>query len=138
MPTLLYAEDDLEHRMMMEALITGTEISLILAINGEDALIKIQETPPDLILLDLFMPVMDGFTVMEEIKKNPDSRDIPILVLSAWPTGDNRQRAIDAGAIDFIVKPYDPEELINILIGHLHRPQIQQQLKPSTQPLGMI
>ena len=136
MPTLLYAEDDLEHRMMMETLVIGTEIKLILAVNGEDALTKIQATSPDLILLDLFMPVMDGFTVMQEIKNDPDIGDIPILVLSAWPTGDNRQRAKDAGAIDFIVKPYDPEALINILIGHLHKPQIKK-VRIATEPLEM-
>ncbi len=112
MPTVLYAEDDPDHRAMMRLALKNTDITLIEAVDGQEALQKIQEQSPDLILLDLFMPRLDGFAVMEAVKANPHTRHIPILVLSAWPTGDNRKRTRAAGAADFIAKPYEPIELV--------------------------
>ncbi len=119
MPLVLYAEDDAEHRMMMRIIMKSTGITLIEAVNGEDALQKIHEQRPDLVLLDLFMPRVDGFGVMEALQVRPEPEPIPIIVLSAWPTGDNRQRARDAGAVDFVAKPYDPVALIDLVKKHL-------------------
>lgn len=112
MPTVLYAEDDSEHRFMMRLYLKKTNIDLIEASSGQEALQKIQQNPPDLILLDLFMPGVDGYNVMAALKANPETRDIPIIVLSAWPNRQFRKRAEEAGATDFIVKPYDPFALI--------------------------
>lgn len=112
MPTVLYAEDDPDHRAMVRLALRNSDITLIEAVDGQEALQKIQEQSPDLILLDLFMPRLDGFGVMEAVKRNPRTQHIPILVLSAWPTGDNRKRTQQAGAVDFIAKPYEPIELV--------------------------
>ncbi len=112
---LLYAEDDSEHRMMMRLIIKVTNATLVGAANGREALQKIQEQQPDLVLLDLFMPELDGFGVMEVLKSNPETRHIPIIVVSAWLTADNRERTIKAGASDFIAKPYDPFELLKLV-----------------------
>jgi CheY-like chemotaxis protein len=119
MPTVLYAEDDAEHRAMMQVILKDTGITLIEASNGQEALQQAQKQSPDLILLDLFMPKLDGHGVMEALKSDPDTRHIPIIVLSAWSTGDNRNRAKNAGALDFIAKPYDPIELVRIVKNHL-------------------
>ena len=119
MPTILYAEDDAEHRAMMQVILKNTDITLIEASNGQEALQQVQKQSPDLILLDLFMPKLDGHGVMEALKSDPDTRHIPIIVLSAWSTGDNRNRATNAGALDFIAKPYDPIELVRIVKSHL-------------------
>ena len=116
---LLYAEDDSEHRMMMRLIMKGTNATLIGAANGQEALQKIQEQQPDLILLDLFMPKLDGFGVMEALKSNPETRHIPIIVVSARLNADNRERAIKAGASDFVAKPYDPFELLKLVDKHL-------------------
>ena len=115
MPTVLYAEDDSEHRIMMRLIMKNTDITLIEAHNGQEALQKIQYQRPDLILLDLFMPRVDGYGVMEALKANPQTRDIPIIVLSAWPTKDILRRTKQAGANDFIAKPYDPFKLVEIV-----------------------
>ena len=119
MPTILYAEDDSEHRIMMRIIMKNTNITLIEAHNGQEALQKIQYQRPDLILLDLFMPRVDGYGVMEALKSNPETRDIPIIVLSAWPTKDSRKRSEKAGAVDFIAKPYDPFELVRVVKNQL-------------------
>lgn len=119
MPIVLYAEDDVEHREMMRVIMQGTGITLVEATNGVEALEKAKTQPPDLILLDLFMPKLDGHGVMEALKSDPKTKNIPIIVLSAWSTGDNRQRARGAGARSFIAKPYDPVELMQLVNSHL-------------------
>ncbi len=119
MPIVLYAEDDAEHREMMRAVLKETNVTLVEAGDGLEALQKIEDQQPDLILLDLFMPKLDGHGVMEAIKSNANTRHIPIIVLSAWSTGDNRQRARYAGASEFLAKPYDPIELIKLVTNYV-------------------
>ncbi len=115
MPAVLHAEDDPDHRDMVRMALKNTNIFLIEAVDGEEALRKIEDQLPDLILLDLFMPRMDGFSVMEAVKANPRVSHIPIIVLSAWPTGDNRKRTREAGAIEFVAKPYQPAQLVALI-----------------------
>lgn len=125
MPTVLYAEDDIEHREMMRVFLKNTDITLVEACNGQEALQKIRHQQPDLILLDLFMPRLDGHGVMEALKSDPETRHIPIIILSAWATGENRKRARQTGAMDFIAKPYDPIELLKLIKNHLPNPSTQ-------------
>ncbi len=119
MPTVLYAEDDPKHRMMMREFIKDTDIILVEVADGQAALQKIEAQPPDLILLDLVMPEVDGFGVIKAVKANPQTKQIPIIVVSAWPTGDNQARIQKFGASDFIEKPYDPVKLIKLINKHL-------------------
>ncbi len=76
--------------------------------NGEEALTKIKEKKPDLILLDLLMPKKDGFAVLEELKKNPDWNLIPVIVLSNLGTDHDIKRALQMGANDYFVKSQHP------------------------------
>lgn len=131
MPTILYAEDDVAHRDLMRVTLNHTNITLVEATDGQEALQKIKHQHPDLILLDLFMPKLDGHGVMEALKSDPKTKHIPIIVLSAWATGDNRKRARNAGAKDFIAKPYDPVELVEVVSNHLTGDKI------STNPLTL-
>jgi CheY-like chemotaxis protein len=119
MPTVLYADDEQEHRLMMQVIMKNEEITLLEAANGEEAIETIKHQQPNLVLLDLFMPRIDGFGVLQAIKSDPKTRDIPIIILSAWPTGDNRERARNFGAVDFVAKPYDPLRLIQLVQQHL-------------------
>jgi CheY-like chemotaxis protein len=139
MPKVLYAEDDSDHRIMMRAVFKGSDITLIEAVNGEDALEKVNECHPDLILLDLFMPKIDGFGVLSRLKSNQLTRHIPVIILSAWPTGDNRQRFLESGAKNFIAKPYDPIQFAQYIKQELDL--VKVSLKPhfaqtQTRPLG--
>ena len=119
MPTILYAEDDPDQHLLVRISLKGHEFRLIEARDGQEALTKIKSAPPDLILLDLFMPFMDGFGVMKAVKADPHTEHIPIVVLSAWPTGDNRMRARKNGADDFLAKPYNPAHLVRVIKKHL-------------------
>lgn len=123
MPTILYAEDEQEHRMMMQVILKNQEgVTLLEASNGEEAIEEAMRHRPDLVLLDLFMPKVDGFGVLEAMKADPTTQHIPVIILSAWHTGDNRERASNSGAADFLNKPYDPLELMNVVKKYLSNP----------------
>jgi CheY-like chemotaxis protein len=117
--TILYVEDNVEHRLMMHTLLTSRGFAVELGRNGVEGIKLAKEAHPDLILLDLYMPKMDGFAVMEHLKEDPATQHIPIIVISAWPTGDHRQRAFDCGARAFVAKPYDTQALVNLVKENL-------------------
>ncbi len=119
MATILYAEDDLDQLLMVRILLEKFKLSVVEAKNGHEAITKIKETIPDLILTDLFMPYVDGFGVIKAAKADPLTEHIPIIVLSAWPTGDNQSRAKQAGAAEFVAKPYNPVQFIETINKYL-------------------
>ncbi len=80
--------------------------NVVTALSGHQALLEIQEHPPDLILLDLMMPEMDGFEVCRRMQENPQRREIPIIVVSALDDHKSIVRALDIGAQDYVTKPY--------------------------------
>jgi DNA-binding response OmpR family regulator len=83
----------------------------VTAINGKEALEKARETLPDLIMLDIMMPFMDGFEVCRELKADAATRDIPIIMLTAKSQQVDIQKGKDAGADDYITKPFRPSTL---------------------------
>ena len=119
MSTILYIEDDAELRNMVHTMLTAHGFSVEMAEDGLDGVGKALEVKPDLILLDIYLPRLDGFGVLERLKGDPDTWDIPVVAISAWPTGDNRRRIQEAGAVDFVAKPFQLDELISLLQSHL-------------------
>jgi len=83
----------------------------VTAINGKEALQKARETLPDLIMLDIMMPFMDGFEVCRELKADAATRDIPVIMLTAKSQQVDIQKGKDAGADDYITKPFRPSTL---------------------------
>jgi two-component system alkaline phosphatase synthesis response regulator PhoP len=83
----------------------------VTAINGKEALEKARETLPDLIMLDIMMPFMDGFEVCRELKADASTRDIPVIMLTAKSQQVDIQKGKDAGADDYITKPFRPSTL---------------------------
>jgi len=83
----------------------------VTAVNGREALQKARETLPDLIMLDIMMPFMDGFEVCRELKADAATRDIPVIMLTAKSQQVDIQKGKDAGADDYITKPFRPSTL---------------------------
>ena len=81
------------------------------ATNGQEALDAVAAEPPDLILLDIMMPVMDGFTVCRTLKDDPETHLIPTIIMTARDAVEDRITGIEAGADDFLTKPVDDREL---------------------------
>ncbi len=105
--TVLIVDDILVNRMLLSGLIESFGFKAVLAENGRVALDLIQVITPDIILLDIIMPVMNGFEVLEHIKSDSALKDIPILVISAMDDMDNIIKGIELGADDYLVKPFD-------------------------------
>ena len=109
--TILIVDDDRGGRDALEALLLTQDYSLVLASNGSEALRKLTETPVDLLLLDVMMPGMDGYEVCRRIRATPALADIPVLMLTALNDYRSRLAGFEAGADDYINKPYDSTEL---------------------------
>lgn len=95
------------------------DYQIITASNGQEALDKIKSQHPDLILLDLMMPVLDGFAVLSEIKTDNTLRDIPVIIVSAADDSKSIVKGIKQGADDYITKPVDADHLVKKLKEYL-------------------
>ena len=101
--------DDTETNIDMLVHTLGDQYDVRVAIDGESALEDIEEEKPDLILLDIMMPGMDGYQVCEILKSNPDTRHIPIIFLTALSDEQNEARGLELGAVDYVTKPFSPD-----------------------------
>lgn len=111
-PNVLVVDDSKTNRYLLAAQLRPLGYHVIMAASGEEALSIIRKTKVNLILLDVMMPVMDGYEVCRRIKKNSSTRLIPIIMITALEDTDSKVRGIEAGADDFITKPPMREELI--------------------------
>ncbi|GAB4535278.1 MAG: hypothetical protein Kow0063_19390 [Anaerolineae bacterium] len=112
MPTILFVEDTTEQRDLVAMFLEMNGYHVEVANNGIEGLAQARKVRPDLILLDLGMPKMDGFQMMEELRADETLKDIPVVVISAWTAAKHREQAEAAGANGFITKPF---ELTHIL-----------------------
>ncbi len=108
---ILIVDDDPSHVDLLEQKLELLGYETMNAANGQEALQKVAADAPDLILLDLMMPVMDGFTVCRTLKENEETWLIPILVMTALASVEDRIKGIEAGADDFLTKPVNDREL---------------------------
>lgn len=113
MKKILIVDDNLSFLEMIKMLMELHDFTCITADNGKIALEKVAEEKPDLILLDLMMPEMDGFQVLCALKNNKDTKNIPVIIVSALKQAENIKKAYSLGAIDYIVKDGDPKYLID-------------------------
>ena len=115
--TILIVDDDPAGRHTLESILDQQGYQLVMAENGIQALEKAEQCLPDVILLDVMMPGMDGFEVCQLIRKNPLVAEIPIIMLTALDDRKSLLDGLEAGADDYITKPYDRHELRARLIG---------------------
>jgi putative two-component system response regulator len=108
---ILIADDEERNLRLIEALLLPLGYEVILARDGEEALQKVQAVAPDLILLDIMMPGLDGFEVSRRIKNNEETKVIPIVMVTVLGEVEDRVKALEAGADDFLTKPVDKTEL---------------------------
>lgn len=101
---ILVAEDDRYYGNIFKAKLTKEGYDVALAIDGRQAIEMAKEKSPDLILLDLIMPVMDGFEALQGFKADPKTKDIPVVVVSNLGQDEDIQRAVKLGAEEFIIK----------------------------------
>jgi DNA-binding response OmpR family regulator len=110
-PLILSVDDEQDVTELVEFHLTRAGCDVVTASNGRDALLSVARRRPDLILLDLMLPDIDGFGVCEILRRDSVTATIPILLLTAWATADARQFGLELGALDYLTKPFSPREL---------------------------
>jgi len=117
--TVLVVEDDVRNVFALASVLEPTGIRVEIARNGREALQWLDahtgKECADLILMDIMMPEMDGYTAMREIRKRPDGRRIPIIALTAKAMRDDQEKCLAAGASDYIAKPLDVDKLMSLV-----------------------
>ena len=108
---ILIVDDELHNRQLLEVMLAPEGLLLQTAASGEEALAKIAQHPPDLILLDIMMPGMDGYEVVAKIKGDAATKNIPVIMVSALDGRDARLQGLSAGAEEFLTKPVDRVDL---------------------------
>ena len=103
--------DDTEANLDVLVDLLGEQYEISVAMDGKSALTDIEETPPDLILLDIMMPEMDGYEVCQKLKANQSTKDIPVIFLTAKGEMDDIIKGFKLGAVDYVTKPFNPPEL---------------------------
>jgi putative two-component system response regulator len=111
-PSILVAEDDLATRALLRATLQRAQYRVREFDNGADALIDIQRMPPDVALLDIGMPGMDGLEVTRAVRRTPATALLPVILVTARGRTEDKVAGLDAGASDFVTKPFEPAELL--------------------------
>ena len=121
---ILVVEDDRSIQMVLELVLTRmSKCQVLVASEGRQGLAMIQEQKPDVVLLDLMLPGMDGFEICQRAKAEEATRHIPIIFLTAQPQPSSVARAMALGAAGYIVKPFDPIKIIDQINEALLRVQ---------------
>lgn len=136
MTRVLIVDDNLENRYLLQALMQGSGFEVIEADNGAEALAEARRQPPDLVITDLLMPVMDGYRLLHEWRRDPILATIPFIVYTATYTEPKDEKlALDLGADVFIVKPSDPEPFVQQVRQVLAKAQ-RGALLPPREPIA--
>lgn len=127
---ILLVDDDADFVESTKTVLESKPYEVIVATNGDEGLRKAREENPDLILLDIIMPVEDGFTTAEHLKKDQQLAGIPVLMLTSYSskvaeTSIPRSRGYDLEADDYIDKPVSPQDLLAIVAKHLQKAGFQ-------------
>ena len=119
-PLTVLVVDDEKHNRTLLADLLMEECRVLLAKNGTQALQRATEQQPDLILLDVMMPDLDGYQVIQNLKNDDRTRRIPVIFVSALDAPENEERGLDLGAVDYISKPFHPAIVRKRVRNHLH------------------
>ena len=132
MTKVLVIDDEQVVRQVVNRLLTIEGYQIIEAPYGQAGYQMAVSEKPNIILLDLMMPVMDGFQVLSKLKSNPETRSIPVIILTAKIDAESERHCMRAGAVDYIKKPWGPDELgdrIAMALGYREIPSPQRHTR---------
>lgn len=111
-PNILIVEDEAALVELLTYNLQKAGFRTAVARDGDEAMLAVEETRPDLVLLDWMLPYVSGIEICRRLRRDTDTRDLPIILLTARSEEDDRVRGLEAGADDYVVKPFSPSELI--------------------------
>lgn len=118
---ILVVDDEPTLVRLMEFILARQGHEMLAAANGEEALARARADKPDLILLDIMMPRIDGYEVARLLRADPETARLPIIMLSAKAQDEDVRRGREVGVDDYITKPFSPDHLVRVVTGHLRR-----------------
>jgi len=116
--TILSVDDERDVTDLVSFHLNRAGFNVLTASSGREALDTIDVSHPDLIILDLMLPDIDGFGICEILRRHEDTAKIPIIILTAWATNDAQHLGLELGAIDYVTKPFSPKKLVE-RVNHL-------------------
>jgi len=124
-PKILVVDDEPDVVELIERTLKSEGFEVVSAFDGIGAIDLADTEKPDLVLLDIMMPMMSGYEVCEQIKSNPRTKDIPVICVSSAHTPDARAQSLKVGASTLVVKPFFPAELVAQIRRHLKKQEPQ-------------
>jgi two-component system sensor histidine kinase/response regulator len=134
-PTVLVVDDNPKNVQIIALLLHEQKYKIIIAVNGKSAIDLVERARPDLILMDVMMPGMDGFEACQIIKIKPENANIPVIFLTALSEKVNIVKGFEAGGVDYITKPFNKEELISRIKTHLELKFARDEMQKMTNHL---
>jgi two-component system cell cycle response regulator DivK len=116
---ILVVEDQPGNRQIIRDMLASTDCEITEAEDGEQALEAIAKQRPDLILMDIQLPIIDGYTATRKIKADPAMRSIPIIAVTSYALSGEEKKAREAGCDDYVPKPFSPRQLLAKIRQHL-------------------
>ena len=134
---ILVVEDDPDQLELVRFTLEKAGFAIGTAANGSDALVKIRSIAPDLIVLDLMLPGLNGFDICETLRKNPATASVPIVILTGLCSQFGRLAGLESGANEFLTKPFNAEELVSkvdkLLQGRMPSPsKVRTKFQPGS------
>ncbi len=115
---ILVIEDNEQNMYLMQFLLTAKDHVVIQAMNGEEGIARAQDSDPDIILLDIQLPGMDGYEIARVIRATPGLAEIPIIAVTSYAMAGDREKILAAGATDYIEKPINPATFTDQISVH--------------------
>ncbi len=128
-PMILIVDDVSKNIQLLGNILRNMNYQISFATNGEQALLMINDVNPDLILLDIMMPGMDGYEVCKRLKNNPRSAEIPVIFLTAKTETEDVVKGFQMGAVDFVSKPFNSSELLARVNTHVELRNAKKELQ---------
>ncbi len=126
---ILVVDDTIENIQVLGSILEQADYMLHIAQSGKQALEVLERVRPDLILLDIMMPEMDGFETCKRIKANPDTADIPVIFLTAKSEAEDVVKGFEMGVVDYVTKPFNAAELFVRVEAHVSRRRLQMEVE---------
>jgi DNA-binding response OmpR family regulator len=133
---ILIVDDSPTIVTLLGGVLRGAGYDVRAATDGGRALTLAADQPPELVLLDLRMPKMDGFEVCRRLKQDSRTSAVPVIVISALDEVDEKVKAFEAGAADYVIKPFEPREVLSRVGAHVQLYRLRRELERSRRELA--